>query len=112
MKSILIDDLRTIDADVVCRTFEQGIEALRTQGPFGILYLDHDLGQLDDDGNDLTSFIDGHPYRANGYGVMCFLENNPQFLPIEIRIVSSNPVGRRKMQAVIDKLYLRETYEN
>jgi len=105
MKSILIDDIRSIDADVICRTFETGINALKTLDPFGILYLDHDLGQLDDDGNDLFCMIDGHPYRANGYGVVCFLENNPQFLPIEIRIVSSNPVGRKKMQAVIDKLY-------
>lgn len=109
MKSILIDDIRSIDADVICRTFETGINALKTLGPFGILYLDHDLGELDDDGRELFIEIDGHRYPKNGYGVVCFLENNRQFLPIEIKIVSSNPVGRRNMQVVIDKLYKERT---
>jgi hypothetical protein len=105
MKTILIDDVRSIDADVICRTFDAGISALKTLGPFGILYLDHDLGELSFDGGEAFTEVDGHRYPKNGYGVVCFLENNREFLPIEIRIVSSNPVGRRNMQVVIDKLY-------
>jgi len=105
MKTLLIDDLRPIDADVIARTFENGIAALKDLGPFNILYLDHDLGEVDFEGKEKFIEIDGHTYPKNGYGVMCFLERNTEFLPSEIRIVSSNPVGRRNMQVVIDKLY-------
>jgi hypothetical protein len=86
--------MRDIDADVVARTYDEGIEALKSQGPFNILYLDHDLG-------------DENP-RHTGYGIMCFLEENQEYLPDQIVIVSSNPVGRRNMQVVIDKLYKGE----
>jgi hypothetical protein len=108
MKSILIDDVRNIEADVICRTFEEGIEALKTLGPFGILYLDHDLGQVNEFGSEVPIDVGGELYLPTGYGIMCFLERHPKFLPIEIRIVSSNPVGRKRMQAVIDKLYSEE----
>jgi hypothetical protein len=89
----LIDDMRNIEADRVARTQADGIKALETEGPWDVLYLDHDLG-FTDDGAEMT-----------GYNVMCWLEVNPQFKPGRIEIVSSNPVGRRRMQTVIDKLY-------
>jgi len=54
--------------------------------------------------------VDGERYPKNGYGIMCFLEANPQFLPEEIIIVSSNPVGRNRMQTVIDNS-IRRTHE-
>lgn len=60
MRVLLIDDLREIKADRVARTFEDGIKALAEEGPWDILYLDHDLG-------------DENP-KHTGYGVMCFLE--------------------------------------
>lgn len=88
---LLIDDLRDIKADVVARTYDQGIHALTYQGPFEVLYLDHDLGEADP--------------GATGYGIMNFLEANPQFLPGKIVLVTSNPVGRQRMQVVIDRLY-------
>lgn len=93
MKTLLIDDMRDIKADVVARTFDEGIDALKTQGPFDILYLDHDLGDFE------------NKYERTGYHIMCFLEENQQYLPKKIVIVSSNPVGRQKIQMVIDKLY-------
>lgn len=96
MKSLLIDDLRNIDADVITRTFDAGIDALKYLGPFEVLYLDHDLGEED-------------PHKT-GYGIMNFLEVNPKFLPKKIVLVTSNPIGRKNMQAVIDKLY-GEKYE-
>lgn len=89
--TLLIDDLRDIKADVIARTYDQGIDALTNQGPFEVLYLDHDLGEADP--------------GATGYGIMNFLEANPQFLPGKIVCVSSNPVGRQRIQMVIDKLY-------
>jgi len=94
MKTLLIDDLRDIKADVVTRTYDDGINALKTQGPFDILYLDHDLSEED-------------PHKT-GYGIMCFLEANLRYLPKSIVLVTSNPVGRQKMEVVIRKLYQKE----
>jgi len=106
MRVLLIDDLRELDyvvgmylgkdADdligVVERTYSGGIEALKN-GPWDVVFLDHDL----------ASFEDGK--EKTGYDVVCFLEENPEFLPKRVIIVSSNPVGRRKMQDVLDVLY-------
>lgn len=91
MKTLLIDDMRNIQADVVARTYDEGIEALKNQGPFSLLYLDHDFG-------------DPSPSKT-GYSIMCFLEANPEYKPEKIIIVSSNPVGRQQMQVVINRLY-------
>lgn len=105
MKTLLIDDLRDIKADVIARTFEEGINALKTNPRFDVLYLDHDLGGIDGHGSEIPVSIDGELYMPNGYGVVCFLENNQHLLPIKISLVTSNPVGRRNMQVVINKLY-------
>lgn len=91
MKTLLIDDLRDIQADVIARNFDAGIHALKELGPFDVLFLDHDYGDPDP--------------AKNGEGIMKFLEENPQYLPKTIRIVSANPVGRQRMQVIIDKLY-------
>lgn len=91
MKTLLIDDLRDIKADVVARTYDEGIDALTNKGPFDVLYLDHDLADPD-------------PHKT-GYGIMCFLEANLRLLPGKIMLVTSNPVGRKNMEVVIEKLY-------
>lgn len=90
MRTLLIDDLRNINATVIARTFDEGIKALKTER-FDILYLDHDLADIDD--------------RKTGYGIMNFLEENRHLLPTKIVLVTANPVGRVKMQVVIDLLY-------
>ena len=36
---------------------------------------------------------------------MCWLEENPKYLPGEIKCVSANPVGVKRIEQVIDKLY-------
>ena len=87
---LLIDDLRNFpEVTQVARTYEDGIKALKSQN-WDVLYLDHDLGQAD---------------GLDGTGVMNFLEENPHYLPKKIIIVSSNPVGRQRMQIIIEKLY-------
>lgn len=90
MKTILIDDIRNLPADRVARTFEDGIEALKNEGPWDLLLLDHDLGQ--EDGKD-------------GTGIVNWLEENKNLMPKEVIIVSSNPVGRNRMRLVLDKIY-------
>lgn len=94
MKTLLIDDLpetKAVKADVIARTFDEGIEALKTKGPFEVLYLDHDLGEED-------------PHKT-GYGIMCFLEANLKYLPGSIVCVSRNPSGRQNIELVANKLY-------
>ncbi len=92
-RTLLIDDMRDLTADAVARTGEEGIRALQNDGPWGMLYLDHDLGE-----------------GKTGYDVACWLERNPQFLPERVIIVSSNPVGRKNIEAVLRKFYIQDGY--
>ena len=108
MRQLLIDDFRTwemIDGDgryarphegaerMQARTFDEGIMLLRDEGPWDMLYLDHDLGAFD-------SF-------KTGYGIMCFLEEHPEKLPVEIIFVTDNPVGREAMVAALNSIRRR-----
>ena len=88
----MIDDKRDLPASRVARNYHQGIVALK-QEKWDLLLLDHDLGDFN------------HGVEKTGYDIMLFLEENPQHLPGKIEIVSSNPIGRQRMQVVIDKLY-------
>jgi hypothetical protein len=95
VKTLLIDDMpetKAVKADVVAKTYEDGIRALKEDGPFDILYLDHDLGQED---------------HKTGYGIMCWLEANLKYLPGDVICVSRNPAGRRDIELVANKLYGR-----
>lgn len=104
---LLIDDTRTEEApnimrkvDLIARTYWTGKDALIKMGPWDVLLLDHDLNSFDKDGPSGGEWT--------GYNIMCFLEEHPEYLPGRIEIVSSNPVGRKRMQMVIDKLYKKE----
>jgi hypothetical protein len=90
--TLLIDDFRELNCDKTCRTVADGIKALQEQ-IWDELYLDHDLGIYASD-------------ERTGYDVLCWLEANPQFLPKKIILVTSNPVGRQRMQQALDKLYV------
>lgn len=98
MRILLIDDQREKkDVDLritqVERRYAQGLYALENEGPWDILYLDHDLMSFNQRG------------EMTGYDIMCWLERNPEYLPGKIELVTSNPAGRQRMQQVIDKLY-------
>lgn len=90
MKSLLIDDLRCFENVTIARTFDDGLKHLREQ-KWDVLYLDHDLGEDDE--------------FKTGYGIMCWLENNQEYLPKNIEFVTSNPIGRMRMKIVKEKLY-------
>ena len=90
-RTLLIDDVRTMAVTKIARTFDAGMDALRNEAPWDVLYLDHDLGEFDE--------------RKTGYDILSWLENNPEFLPKEIILVTQNPVGKIKMRAVIKRLY-------
>jgi len=50
---------------------------------------------------------DGHSEKT-GYHIMLFLEEFPEYLPKEIILVTSNPVGKVRMQQAIDSLKKRK----
>lgn len=104
MRNLLIDDMRNpgegiIPTDcVVARDYWTGLGAIIHCGPWDTLYLDHDLGCFHE-GKELT-----------GYSILCELEMCyahvwPELLPQQIILVTSNPVGRARMEQVIRKLY-------
>lgn len=64
------------------------IDVLKTF-PVDILSLDHDLG----------IFVDGK--EETGYDVLCWLEQNLNYMPNEVRIHTANPVARKRMQLVL-----------
>lgn len=87
---LLIDDVRDLKvATKVARTFESGLEALK-EGGWDELYIDHDLGTTDP--------------QKTGYDLMCWLEQNPSFVPKKIRCISANAVGAARIQYLINKL--------
>lgn len=99
---LLIDDLRPVSVVkdngksafiTVARTYADAINALADQPPFDEIYLDHDLGCFGADGREYT-----------GYDVICWLEQNPDKIPKKFTLVTSNPVGRQRMQQVIDRM--------
>lgn len=93
MLSLLIDDMRNIDVDVIARNGEAGLKLLG-YNIWSALYIDHDLG-------------DG----INGYQVITrMLENEKIVLPTYVMIVSSNPVGRENIGRALEYSgYTRKT---
>lgn len=99
IRVLLIDDMRQIHKvhpntgggyhARICREFQEGIEALAENVPFDIMYLDHDLGDE----------------AGDGYKVMCWLEEHPEKMPKMVKVVSSNPPGRRNIEMVLAKYY-------
>jgi len=84
------------------KTGERAIELLKS-GRVTEASLDHDLAWEHYPGNGITTNNQG---PMTGYDVCCWLEQNPQYWPQDGVIVHSmNPVGRAKMQEVIDRHY-------
>ena len=95
MRVLAIDDSRDMtQASVVARNYDEGIRQLQINGPWDVLLLDHDLASFDEAGKEKT-----------GYDIMCWLEENTQFLPGKIECVSANPVGRARIISVCVSLY-------
>lgn len=98
---LLIDDTRDETApnimmrvDLIARNYWAGRQALRELGPWDLLLLDHDLNSYDESGKEFT-----------GYDIVCFLEYSINSRPKDIKLVTSNPVGRSRMEVVLKKLY-------
>lgn len=92
-RHLLIDDLRNFNVDRTARNYDEGIKALQEE-KWDVLWLDHDLG-------------DPYSKEKTGYDILCWLEENPEYLPGRIELVTSNPAGRDRMNLVLNKLYGR-----
>lgn len=91
----LIGEARLISEDVMLApTFGDAMDLL-LEADWKLVLFDHDLG-------DLAS------REKTGYDVLCWLEANPEHLPEMAGLVTSNPVGRKKMATVLDKLMERK----
>ena len=101
---LLIDDERTVEfiektyglvPSRIARTFSEGIQALK-ESRWDILLLDHDLACYDEEGNELT-----------GYKVLLFLEENPEFMPKQVKIITSNASARIKINLALEAIKKR-----
>lgn len=87
---LLIDDERNLDVDVIARTPEAGRYLMRLAYRGGgngweCICFDHDLGA-----------------RETGYDLLVWgIEN--RLLPNRIQLVTSNPVGRKRMRQALER---------
>jgi len=93
MRVLLIDDKKDVTADVVARTYLEGIKALRSE-KFDLLYLDHDLGDFDKDKREWT-----------GMDILKWLAENPKHLPGRIQVITFNRYKVDEMEERIRDLY-------
>lgn len=104
VRRLLIDDTRDEAStqirkrlDVIARNYWEGIRQLQYNGPWDELYLDHDLASYTDEGKEYT-----------GYDIICWLEENPAYIPPVIKCVSSNPIGAKRINEVIQEMKLNK----
>jgi hypothetical protein len=87
---VILLALLLIPTNYVARSYSEGIAALRDLGPWDTLLLDYDLASYDQDGRERT-----------GFDVLVFLEEHPDKRPSIVKLVTSNPVGRKRMMALL-----------
>ena len=88
------------------KTAEEAIGWLR-MGKVAKASLDHDLTdeQMIKGGIFGEVYEDGH---KSGYDVVCWLEQHPEFWPINgVKVHSANPSGAARMRQVINRHYRR-----
>jgi len=85
-RTLLIDDIRELQADRTARTFDEALAALQSE-VWDHVYLDHDLG-------------DPMPART-GTGICNWLKRNSAQRPKNIFLITANPVGRDRMGQIL-----------
>jgi hypothetical protein len=88
------------------KTAQEAIDLLRT-GTITRASLDHDLTdeQMVKGGFPGQVYENGH---KSGYDVVCWLEQHPEFWPINgVKVHSANPSGAARMRQVINRHYRR-----
>jgi len=121
--NVYLDDVRKAPIGwMQTRTAAETIETIIDyQGEINTLSLDHDLGAcnecLETHGGSAEQWLINSNYKemphcehfGTGYEVALFLEemayNNPTFIfPTHVQCHSANPVGRQRIERVIEKL--------
>ncbi len=96
------------------RNYDEAITILHT-GAVTFASLDHDIGacgeceaaglHVGDMKTAETTFYNRCPHAKSGYDVVCWMEENNVWPKDGVVVHSMNPVGRQRMQQVIDKHY-------
>lgn len=101
MKSLWVDDIRNPIAGFpgdIARSYDEAIRLLSTND-YQIIFLDHDLGDYSgEEGRERT-----------GYDIVWWLAERKAAgfsVPAEYEFLTANPVGRKNMQAVIERYLL------
>ena len=82
------------------KTYEDAIRILET-GKVTFASLDHDLSEA-------ATMGCASPGEKTGYSVICWLEDHPQFWPVDgVKVHSMNPSGAMRMRQVIEAHYGR-----
>jgi len=90
--NLWVDDCKPCpDGWAVARTYDEAV-ALLSRYDYDEVAFDHDLG-------------DTHVPERTGYDLLCAIECGDLRKPKLARIISWNPVGRKKMQVVIARLW-------
>lgn len=115
MVKLYLDDLRPVpDGWLLVKTAQDAIRVLE-KGHVEHLSLDHDLGACEEclQGmtpeewlvkNDLKSMPNCEHF-GTGYTVVCWMEETGIWPEHKPTVHSANPVGRARMQQVIDRKY-------
>lgn len=101
MKKVLwVDDIRNPPVGMLCdiaRNHKEALELLNANA-YDVVYLDHDLGYFDPNGQERT-----------GYDVLMHIVQmrmDGKAVPSEYHLLTANPVGAERMQGIIER-YLR-----
>ena len=82
------------------RTYNEALEMLMT-GEVEMASLDHDLCFED------QMRTDGYKEKT-GYDLMCWIEEHPDYWPEYMDCHSANPVGRARIEQVIEKIWTED----
>lgn len=99
-RTLAIDDLREhANIGVICRNYWEGIKALAEFGPWDVLDRDLQSWERDDDGNVV---------EKTGEDILAFLDENREFLPRKIVLVTANVAAYDRMKSRIENLYRKK----
>lgn len=103
MRTLLIDDMRTIDVDATAKNYDEGIKLLQ-QEVWDILYLDHDLGMhIDYDAEKLVE-------SKTGYDILLWLNRHLDCMPKRIVLISQNPIGKEHQEMLLKEIRSFQRY--
>lgn len=114
---LYLDDIRPCPTGyVLARTIEQA-KAILAAGGVTEASLDHDLGACAEcmSGKTVDQWLEESGYQTmphcghvgTGYDLVCWMEETGHWPETMAYVHSANPVGRARMQVVIDRHYAR-----